>query len=489
MVFNSYIFVLVFLPLTLAGYFGLHKTNHSDIAKGFLLLMSLWFYAYFDIRSLPLLLISIEVNFLIVRYYRPRHGAVLNKLLLGAGLLFNLGLLFYFKYLGFFAENMNRFFHTSFPVANILLPLGISFFTFQQIAFVVDGYRGQAQGYRFLDYALFVSFFPKINMGPIALHQEILPQLSAPEKWRFSYENFSRGLTAFAFGMAKKSLLADMLGLMVDWGYDNIPVLGTTNGLLVMLAYTLQIYFDFSGYCDMASGISLMLNIELPVNFISPYKALSVDDFWKRWHITLTRFFRTYIYFPLGGSRKGKVRTYVNMFLIFFISGLWHGASWTFIIWGAMHGFGIVLSKLLHGKLSRVPACLKWLVTFAFINVTWIYFRAGSISQANNMLQQIFSLRLTPVAPDMVAVSLPAELKLIQYLLGILAPAYAYQITLILLLLLLAVCLFIVLCTRNVQERLASFSPDKKTAAAVIFLLVWSVMSLSSVSTFLYVNF
>ena len=417
MVFHSYLFVLVFLPLAVAGYHMINKTDYFDIAKVFLLCMSLWFYSYLNIKALPVLVASILLNYAIVLFlFRERCAPVVRKGALIAGILLNLSSLIYFKYLGFFEVISDKLFGTAFAFASLLLPLGISFFTFQQIAYLIDSYRDFAVRYHFLDYALFVSFFPKITVGPIVLSTELIPQFNDSLRKKVDYGNLSKGLVSFSFGLAKKVLLADTLAGYTDWGFSNIPSLGSVNALLVMLAYTMQIYFDFSGYCDMASGICLMLNFDLPVNFDSPYKAKSIAEFWKRWHITLTRFFRTYVYFPLGGNRKGKLRTYVNMFLIFFLSGLWHGAAYTFLIWGMIHGIGICLSKLLAKWTGKLPGFLRWLGTFLFVNLAWIYFRAPDLESANAFFRQLFSFQFLPVDIKLVAAATPAEANLLQWL-------------------------------------------------------------------------
>ena len=490
MVFNSYLFVLVFLPLAVAGYHMINKTNHFDIAKVFLLCMSLWFYSYQNVKALPVLIASILFNYALVLFlFREERASVVRKGALIAGILLNLTSLFYFKYLGFFEVVSNKLFGTQFTFMSLLLPLGVSFFTFQQIAYLIDSYRDFAVRYRFLDYALFVSFFPKITVGPIALSTELIPQFNDSLRKKVDYGNLSKGLVSFSFGLAKKVLLADTLAGYADWGFSNIPSLGSVNALLVMFAYTMQIYFDFSGYCDMASGICLMLNFDLPVNFDSPYKAKSIAEFWKRWHITLTRFFRTYVYFPLGGNRKGKLRTYVNMFLIFFLSGLWHGAAYTFLIWGMIHGAGICLSKLLAKWTGKLPGFLRWLGTFLFVNLAWVYFRAPELASANAFLGQLFSFEFLPVDIKLIAAATPAEANLLQWLIQRSSGGAPYYSGLIVVLAVLAFSVFAGTVMKNTQERISSFRPSKGILAVTVLLLVWSVLSLSEVSTFIYVNF
>ncbi|MFT3984071.1 MAG: MBOAT family O-acyltransferase [Lachnospiraceae bacterium] len=490
MVFNSYLFVLVFLPLAVAGYHMINKTNHFDIAKVFLLCMSLWFYGYQNIKMLPVLLMSILFNYaLVMLFFCEDRTPAVKKGALITGILFNLLSLFYFKYLVFFEVVSNKLFGTEFTFVSLLLPLGVSFFTFQQIAYLIDSYGDSSVRYRLLDYALFVSFFPKITVGPIALSTELIPQFNDSLRKKADYEKLSKGLLSFSFGLAKKVLLADTLANYADWGFSNIPSLGSLNAFLVMLAYTMQIYFDFSGYCDMASGICLMLNFDLPVNFDSPYKAKSIAEFWKRWHMTLTRFFRTYVYFPLGGNRKGRLRTYLNMFLIFFLSGLWHGAADTFLIWGMIHGAGICLSKLLEKWTGKLPVFLRWLGTFLFVNLAWIYFRAPDLASANAFFKQLFSFEFLPVDIKLIAASTPAEANLLQWLIQQSSGDAPYASGLIVVLAVLAFSVFAGTVMKNTQDRIRVFRPSKGTLAVTVLLLVWSVLSLSEVSTFIYVNF
>ena len=337
MLFNSYIFVFMFFPLVVLGYYGLHRLGWKSAALGYLTLMSMVFYGYNSFEYLIMLIVSILVNYLLVRLM-DKTGGVWRRSCLLVGLLYNLGILFYFKYYDFFIENVNAVLDTDYHFLRLALPLGISFYTFQQISYVIDSYRGDCARYSFLEYAAYVSFFPQLIAGPIVYHDELIPQLRAQENHHIQYENLNRGLYAFALGMAKKVLVADTLSKVVTAGYANVEALNSVSTILVMVSYALQIYFDFSGYCDMAYGIGYMFNVVLPINFNSPYKAASIREFWDRWHMTLTRFFTKYVYIPLGGSRKGAVRTYVNVMIVFLVSGIWHGANWTFILWGVVNG-------------------------------------------------------------------------------------------------------------------------------------------------------
>lgn len=309
MLFNSYIFVLLFLPLAVIGYYTINRFKKYALAEVYLIGMSLWFYGYFNTSYLTIIVVSILVNFTLATLMHKKER--LKKLLVIIGVVGNIGVLFYYKYMGFFVQNINMIFKQDFEITNILLPLGISFFTFQQLSYIIDSYTGKSPMYNLREYALFVTFFPQLIAGPIVLHNETIPQFRNESKKKFNADNFAQGSMAFSLGMGKKVLIADYLGVIANVGYANVDKLTSTDAVIVMLAYTFQIYFDFSGYCDIATGIGKMFNIDMPMNFNSPYKALTITDFWKRWHITLTRFLRTYVYFPLGGNRKGDRKSVV----------------------------------------------------------------------------------------------------------------------------------------------------------------------------------
>ena len=291
MLFNSHIFIFLFLPIVIIGYYFFNHFKKYNLAQLYLIIMSLWFYAYFNINYLFIIILSVLFNYILYKIMKKNN----KKIYLIIGLIINIGLLIYFKYMYFFISNINYIFKTNFNFLNILLPLGISFFTFQQISFIIDTYRLETPEYSLLHYASFVTFFPQLIAGPIVTHNELIPQFIDKKKKKFNYDNFAKGLYVFSIGLAKKIIIADTFGTIVNWGYDNISLLDSTNAIIVMLSYTFQIYYDFSGYSDMAIGISKMFNIDLPVNFNSPYKALTIADFWERWHITLTRFFTKYI--------------------------------------------------------------------------------------------------------------------------------------------------------------------------------------------------
>ena len=487
MLFNSYIFIFAFLPVTVLGYFGLHKLKKHTIAKIFLCVMSLVFYAYFNLSYLAIIVSSIVINFLGCKY-------ILNKLPKGKAkklvfiimLLLNIGILVYYKYFDFILLNINTLFKSSFDAMNILLPLGISFFTFQQLSFVIDSYKEKKTlEYKFIDYALFVTFFPQLVAGPIVLHDEIVPQFEDKENQKMKAENIAKGLMAFAFGLAKKVLIADLFGNVVNIGFSDVNSLNTLTALITMLFYTIQIYFDFSGYCDMATGIALMFNIKLPMNFNSPYKAITITEFWKRWHITLTRFFTEYVYIPLGGNRKGKIRTYINIFIIFLLSGIWHGANYTFIVWGIMHGLGSIVTRIFKEKIEKQNVVFMWLLTFIFINLTWVIFRANSISEAILFYKKLLSFM--SILTQMLEVFNLVDMTLIYNLFPKVKSIFtSYHVVFQAI---TAFVIFAILQMKNTNERIESFKPNKRTIVIVTTLIVVSIMSLSQVSTFLYFNF
>lgn len=486
MLYNSYIFILCFLPLTLAGYYFLNNRKKYQLALIWLFLMSLWFYGYFHITYLILMLVSIGFNFIIARMILRNSKKLYKKLFVTGGLLGNLGVLFYFKYFNFFVDNINWVFYSNYQIEKILLPLGISFFTFQQISYIVDSYKdAELKKDSLLDYAVFVTFFPQLVAGPIVLHHEVIPQFQNLENRSWDYEAMAKGILFFSIGLAKKVLIADTFGLAANWGFSNIPSLDTISAFIVMLSYTFQIYFDFSGYCDMAAGIAKMFRIDLPMNFNSPYKAYSILEFWEKWHMTLTRFFRTYIYIPLGGSRKGKCRTYLNIFLIFLISGLWHGAQWAFIFWGILHGIANILTRVFQKQWKKLHTAVQWFLTFGFVNVTWVYFRAESIAKGNDFLKRLVSLEFTNIDKMLIKCFETEEWNLVQNIVGMKSEKWSlYHM-----ILWIGIAFLMILNMRNTKEYIDTCEMKVSNALLAAGLMVWAVFSLSGVSTFLYFNF
>jgi D-alanyl-lipoteichoic acid acyltransferase DltB (MBOAT superfamily) len=404
MLFNSYEFVFLFFPITAVLYFLIgHYSNRLGAA--WLAGASLFFYGYWNPIYVPLLLASIAANYLVGRSIAAAGSRKTRRLILIAGLALNLLLLGYFKYVGFLATAANQLLALHLPVLQVLLPLGISFFTFTQIAFLVDVYEGKAAEYRFVHYLLFVTFFPHLIAGPILHHKEMMPQFAKPRTYRVSATNLAVGLTIFFIGLCKKATIADSFAPFVAHTFDAARG-GATPGLMEAwggaLAYTLQLYFDFSGYSDMAIGIARVFGIKMPINFLSPYKAVNIIDFWRRWHMTLSRFLRQYLYIPLGGNRKGKSRRYLNLMITMVLGGLWHGAGWTFGAWGALHGLYLVANHAWHAisralglrpsASSRYSRALARLVTFASVVAGWVFFRADSLPSASRVLAGMVGL-------------------------------------------------------------------------------------------------
>lgn len=504
MLFNSYIFIFIFLPICLLGYYILNHFNHFKMAKLFLACMSLWFYAYFNTYYLWIIVGSLVLNyglsFAIHRYEIKNKNLTIasRRFFLLLGLLLNLGLFFYFKYLDFFLENINLLFKSHFRLQNILLPLGISFFTFQQLSFIIDRTKQKAPHYDAIDYMTFVTFFPQLIAGPIVLHSEMLPQFEDINNKHINIENFTRGIILFSFGLGKKVLLADLLAVPVNHGFSQALFLDTTSTILMILAYTFQIYFDFSGYSDMAIGLGLLFNIKLPVNFNSPYQACSVKELWQRWHITLSRFFIQYVYIPLGGSRKGRIRTLINIFLVFFLSGIWHGANWTYIAWGTLQGLlvvwdnlGLVGVKGSNDKIKakiEIPRPVGWFFTFSFFNLSLFFFGSDSINTAITLFKNLFAFKHTGYLYKMAMTIKVPELYLLTKLVDMKFPQYNNTLYIIIFIVLLIISA-ILLAGKNALTLATNSKLSTKLYVISAVILVWSIISFSQVSTFIYFNF
>lgn len=393
MLFNSYTFIFAFLPITFFIYFYLNSKKLTTASVAFLVFASLFFYSWWNILYLPLILASMLFNFVMGNYLSKPLKAFNKKAFLWFGIGSNVGLLGYFKYTDFLLDNFNGFFGSSIPLPHIVLPLGISFFTFTQIAYLVDCYKGKVKEYDFIRYALFVTYFPHLLAGPILHHAEMMPQFANIRNKTKNYRNIAMGLFLFSIGLFKKVVIADTFAIWANAGFDTATTLSFFEAWATSLSYTFQLYFDFSGYTDMAIGASLLFNIKLPINFNSPYKACDIQDFWRRWHMTLSRFLRDYIYIPLGGNRQGEFRTYDNLFTTFLLGGLWHGAGWTFIFWGTLHGFALMIHKAWKTLGFTMNKYLAWFITFNFVNITWIFFRAKQWDDALKVLTGMFELK------------------------------------------------------------------------------------------------
>lgn len=391
MLFNSFVFIFLFLPIVFCGYFILNHFKKYKLALIWLVAGSLYFYGYFEPKYLILISISISTNFLFGTLMNRTESTGKKKLFLSLGILFNVFLLGYYKYADFFITNTNALFGTDFVLLYLILPLGLSFITFQNISYLVDSYKGETKNYSFSTFALYSTFFPQLIAGPIVHHKEVIHQYESTDNRRINLDNISKGILIFLIGLTKKVVIADTVSLWANDGFGHYQSLTFVESWITSLSYTIQLYFDFSGYCDMAIGLALLFNIKLPVNFFSPYKARNIQEFWKQWHMTLNRFLTQYVYFPLGGSRKGSTRTYINIFLVFFISGFWHGAGWNFIIWGVLHGLASIILRLWSKTKINLPYWFSWFITFQFVNLAWVFFRATSVEQATTIIKKMFT--------------------------------------------------------------------------------------------------
>ena len=398
------------------------------------------------------------------------HTKVSKKTLLTFGIIANVALLGYFKYADFLIENVNRVTSGHIPMLDLLLPLAISFFTFQQIAYLVDSYRGETREYDFLNYALFVTFFPQLIAGPIVHHSEMMPQFAKTRNKVKNYRNIALGLFIFSMGLFKKVVIADTFAVWATKGFDVAVHLDFFEAWATSLSYTFQLYFDFSGYTDMAIGAALLFNIKLPINFNSPYKATSIQDFWRRWHITLSRFLRDYIYIPLGGNRKGNFRTYNNLMVTFIIGGIWHGAGWTFVFWGFLHGAALVVQKLWEQLGLRMNTVLAWFITFNFVNIAWVFFRAREWDDALKVLRGMFGGKI-----DLSSLSASVLLNAVN----------GDRWTVIWFIVIFP----IVFLSKNTMQYALSEKISYKLMAYAAILFAIGILSLNKVSEFLYFNF
>ncbi len=393
MLFNSYTFIFGFLPIVLGVFFAIGRTGSRTGAVAWLTAASLAFYGWWNPSYLGLIVASVAGNYTLARVLAGASAECAKSWWLAVGVVANLGLLGYFKYANFFVENVNWALGTEWQLDSIVLPLAISFFTFQQVAYLVDVRRAGTCERSLLRYCLFVTFFPQFIAGPIVHHREMLPQLVKPSTLVPSARHLAIGVTIFTLGLFKKVVIADSVALVANSVFGAAEAgrpLDVYDAWLGALAYALQIYFDFSGYSDMAIGLGRLFGVRLPLNFAAPYKASNIIDFWRRWHITLSRFLRDYLYIPLGGNRKGRFRRFINVMLTMLIGGLWHGAAWNFVLWGGLHGGYLVANHAWQRLVPPSPAAgnrkvrraLGWCLTFFAVVVAWVPFRAKTLEAA-----------------------------------------------------------------------------------------------------------
>jgi len=412
------------------------------------------------------------------------HKKVSKKKLLTIGIIGNIGLLGYFKYADFFINNVNFVVGSKIPLLHLALPLAISFFTFQQIAYLVDSYRGETKEYDFLNYGVFVTFFPQLIAGPIVHHKEMMPQFANIRNKVINYRNIALGLFIFSIGLFKKVVIADTFAKWTTIGFDKAEILTFFEAWATSLSYTFQLYFDFSGYTDMAIGAALLFNIKLPINFNSPYKATNIQDFWRRWHITLSRFLKDYIYIPLGGNKKGNFRTYNNLMATFIIGGLWHGAGWTFIFWGFLHGAALLIHRIWNQLGFGLNTIVAWFITFNFINISWVFFRAKEWEDAIKVLKGMSGMNGVVIG-DKVISKIPFLQKFIlinpEYFGRLLFGSNAFSM--------IVLAIVIVVRFKNSNEYKDHFIPSYKYVVLLICVNIYTLFNLSKVSEFLYFNF
>ncbi|MDO4189089.1 MAG: MBOAT family O-acyltransferase [Lachnospiraceae bacterium] len=482
MQFNSFIYILMLLPFTVLAYFVGNKVNYT-VGKIVIIISSILFYTNLDWNLLGVLGISLLVNYIFAIGISKRNKYC--KCLVAAPIIINISLLFYYKYINFTITNLNLLFGKEWAIKDIILPLGISFFTFQQIAYIVAVHSNEVKKLSIVDYLAYILFFPKILMGPLMEPVEFLDQLNDSRVKKLNVENVAQGIKIFSLGLFKKVMIADVFANAVTWGYSNIGAATAMDWILISIFYTFEIYFDFSGYSDMAVGSALMLNITLPINFDSPYKALSIRDFWKRWHISLTKFFTKYVYIPLGGSRNGIFRTCVNTIIIFLISGIWHGSSWTFVIWGLIHGILMVISRLFEKIESKIYEPVRWFVTFNIVNYLWLLFRSESISQWKQLIKTILFMQNTSISDGLINSFVLPESTFIQNVLHL--DFWINNIRGFWMIMYLLLSFIICLIPNNNYKKMKNLSAISIIIAAIAF--VWGFICLSSESVFVYFNF
>jgi D-alanyl-lipoteichoic acid acyltransferase DltB (MBOAT superfamily) len=445
--------------------------------------------SFWNIYFAFILMISVIFNFVCGTFLSAAvsRSAKSKKLIFIIAIAANILYLGFFKYCNFFLENINIFFAGRIEMLHILLPIGISFYTFMQIAWLTDIYRSGGFSYDFLSYCFYVTFFPYVISGPITYHSEVIPQLESEKARRFNPANLCRGLFIFSIGLCKKTVIADTLALIANGGFSAAGALTFTEAWLTSLSYTMQLYFDFSGYTDMAIGVALIFNIEIPANFSSPYKSLDIREFWRRWHITLSRFMRDYIYIPLGGNRSSELRTLTNLMLTFLIGGLWHGAAWTFVFWGFLHGAALCVHRLWLKTGVHLHKVVAWFLTFNFINIAWVFFRAANWNDAIKILKGMAGLNGILVSPNLADIPFWQKMTVIGIRFGewrINLPSTDTHVYFFCILL-----IPFVLTTKNSRELLEKFSPNWKNAITVSLMIVVGLLLLNETSSFLYFNF
>jgi len=487
MLFNSYAYIFLFLPVTLLAYFVLNRRRLTFVSKLCLVLASLVFYGWWNPIYTLLIAGSIAFNYItgmFILRQREKARFLYGRYLLIVGIVGNLGLLGYFKYTDFFISNLNSLTPLALPLFHIALPLGISFFTFTQIAYLVDTANGKANEYSLVNYGLFVTFFPHLLAGPIIHHAEMMPQFDRVRNKVLDFGNLTSGIYLFFIGLFKKLVIADTFAVWANSGFNNPGDLALIQAWVTSLSYTLQLYYDFSGYTDMALGSSQMFNIKLPINFDSPYRSLNIQEFWRRWHITLSRFMKDYVYIPLGGSRISGARTLLNLMITFFVVGLWHGAGWTFVFWGCMHGACLIIHRLWGKFAITMPKWLAWFLTFNFINVSWVFFRAKNFGDAMKVLKGMAGINGSAVSQSLRGRVWNVE-SVISTLVGLFGNIEKGKVLFFMLLVFLPLSFLF----KNSNEMARTFKPNTVQLVFLSLVTFLSVLYLGTRSEFLYFRF
>jgi len=466
MIFSSYKFIFAFFPIVYIVYNLLRKAEKPALMKCWLVLASLFFYGYGDFRFFPILVFTAIFNFIISVLLQRTEKKIPKVVLLVLGLVENLGLLFYFKYHNFFFENVNALIGSEFTLRSIILPLGISFYTFQLISYIVDSYKGEAKGYNFIDYMVFVTFFPQLIVGPVVSHEDIMPQLKKKNLLNIESKNIMLGILLFAIGCFKKTVIADPLITHAAAFYNAEEVSGIINAWSAVIAYTFAYYFDFSGYIDMALGLGRMFNIELPQNFNSPYKARNFADFWRRWNMTVSGFLNDKIFRNIFHFGNGVIKLVIATLITFIVSGLWHGAGWHYVWWGVANGVLVCFANIMTLHRKSLPFPLAWTLTFFFSMLVRVLFDALSTTQAI----EVYKLMFTPVSDF--------GMQLTEYV--------SANSNIIVLIILSAIITF---GFKNTNEIAEEFEPKAKYAVFAAALMAVSLFCMGQVSNFLYFQF
>ncbi len=466
MLFNSYAFIFVFLPIALAGYFSINHFKRITLGKCWLIGASLYFYTYFSYKNLPILLFSLCMNYILGSLLHQDLKWISKLNLFRFGLFLNIGLLSFFKFSGF------------------LLPLGLSFFTLQQVAFLIDSYEGLTEKKGFIDYAFFVSFFPTLISGPIVHYQHLIPQIESIDNKRFNLNQFSAGIFIFCLGLTKKVLISEAFAGWAKTGFDEALSLDLLAAWKTSLSYTFQLYYDFSGYTDMAIGIGYMFNVKIPQNFNSPFRSKSIIEFWSRWHMTLSQFINTYLFTPIVRAMP-KINFRNTMFATFiamFIAGIWHGAGWTFVAYGVLHGSALVVNHIWKKRKKKLPPGLAWFLTFNFVNITFIVFRAKTLSEAWKVLKGM--LGFSGVIIPKVIIKSVGPLKEWGWKMGSYLQPDDY-----LLMIMLVGAFYALHKLKNSLELEKEFTPNTKVAMACGIAFVFCFFGMNRITEFIYFNF